>query len=88
MEQNKMQSDQECLSVRNLTVEYTSEGDIVHAVNNVSFDLKKGHTIGLVGETGAGKTTIAKALLRILPDYSARVKSGEAWMDGKNLRCV
>lgn len=85
MEKKIYNSEQECLSVKNLTVEYSSEGDIVHAVSNVSFDLKKGHTLGLVGETGAGKTTIAKALLRILPDYSAKVRSGEVWMDGRNL---
>lgn len=78
-------SEQEFLSVKNLTIEYTSEGDIVHAVSNVSFDLKRGHTLGLVGETGAGKTTIAKALLRILPDYSAKVRSGQVIMDGSNL---
>ena len=55
------------LSVKNLSVEYTSEGEVIHAVNNVSFELEKGKTIGLVGETGAGKTSIARAILRILP---------------------
>lgn len=65
------------LSVRHLTVEYTSEGEVIHAVNDVSFELEKGKTIGLVGETGAGKTSIAKAILRILPEPPARVKSGE-----------
>ena len=55
------------LSVKNLTVEYTSEGEVIHAVNNVSFELEKGKTIGLVGETGAGKTSIARAILRDAP---------------------
>ena len=59
------------LEVRDLVVEYTSEGQVVHAVNGVSFTLEKGRTLALAGETGAGKTTIAKTILRILPDYSA-----------------
>ena len=78
----------ELLSVRNLTVEYSSEGEIIHAVNNVSFDLEKGKTLGLVGETGAGKTTIAKALMRILPEYSATVKSGEIMFEGADLQQI
>jgi peptide/nickel transport system ATP-binding protein len=53
------------LSVKDLIVEYKSEGGIIHAVNGVSFEIKKGETVGLVGETGAGKTTIAKSILRI-----------------------
>ena len=56
------------LSVKDLVVEYMSEGQVVHAVNGVSLTLERGTTLGLVGETGAGKTTIAKSILRILPD--------------------
>jgi peptide/nickel transport system ATP-binding protein len=78
-------STQEFLSVRNLTVEYTSGKEVIQAVNGVSFDLKRGETLGLVGETGAGKTTIAKSILRILPDPPARVKGGEIWFDGQDL---
>ncbi|MGN0972771.1 MAG: ATP-binding cassette domain-containing protein, partial [Aristaeellaceae bacterium] len=73
------------LSVRDLTVEYTSDGAVVHAVNGVSFDLEKGKTIGLVGETGAGKTTIAKSILRVLPEPQATVRQGEILLDGQNL---
>ncbi len=73
------------LSVKDLVVEYTSGKDVIHAVNGVSFDLARGETLGLVGETGAGKTTIAKAILRILPDPPARVKNGEIRFDGENL---
>ena len=65
------------LSVRDLNVVYTSGKKIVHAVNGVSFDMKKGETLGLVGETGAGKTTIAKSILRILPHPPAKVLGGE-----------
>jgi len=73
------------LAVRDLKVEYTSDGQIIHAVNGVSFDLNKGRTLGLVGETGAGKTTIAKAILRILPDRAAHIRSGEVFVDGQDL---
>ena len=61
------------LSIRDLVVEYSSGGEIVQAVNGVDLDLNKGETIGLVGETGAGKTTIAKAILRILPTPPAKI---------------
>ena len=80
-----MANQEMLLSVRNLTVEYTSEGEVIHAVNDVSFDLEKGKTIGLVGETGAGKTSIARAILRILPEPPARVPAGEIMFEGRDL---
>lgn len=70
------------LEVRNLVVEYFSKESVVHAVNGVSLSLSKGQTLGLVGETGAGKTTIAKSILRILPDVGARMVSGNIFLDG------
>ena len=73
------------LSVKNLVVEYTSDGQKIQAVNGVSFDLEKGKTLGLVGETGAGKTTIAKTILRILPDRAAFVRGGEVLVNGEDL---
>lgn len=73
------------IEVKNLKVHYTSEGKEIHAVNNVSFSLQKGETLGLVGETGAGKTTIAKSILRILPEPPARVDSGEILLEGIDL---
>lgn len=77
--------NQTFLSVKDLNVIYTSGKKIVHAVNGVSFSMKKGETLGLVGETGAGKTTIAKAILRILPDPPARLEGGEIVLDDVNL---
>ncbi len=72
------------LSVQNLFVEYRSEGKTVHAVNGVSFNLDDGQTLGLVGETGAGKTSIAKAILRILPDHSTQRAEGTVMLDGQD----
>ena len=73
------------LDIKDLVVEYISNGEVVHAVNGVSLSLEKGKTLGLVGETGAGKTTIAKSILRILPDVGSRIKDGEIWLDGENV---
>ena len=62
------QKGDELLKVNNLVVEYTSGGNVVHAVNDVSFEIRRGESLGIVGESGCGKSTIAKAILRILPD--------------------
>lgn len=71
--------------LRNLTVKYHSGNSIVHAVNDVSLCLNAGETLGLVGETGAGKTTIAKSILRILPENSVESVEGEVLFEGKNI---
>ncbi|MBQ6125999.1 MAG: ABC transporter ATP-binding protein [Erysipelotrichaceae bacterium] len=73
------------LEVSNLVVEYTSDGEVIHAVNDVSFELKEGKTLGLVGETGAGKTTIVKSIIDILPDPPARIKQGTINYNGKEI---
>ncbi|MGC6177062.1 ABC transporter ATP-binding protein [Lacrimispora sp. 38-1] len=73
------------LSIKDLKVEYKSDGQIVHAVNDVSLQLERGKTLGLVGETGAGKTTIAKSILRILPDVGSHIANGEIYLEGENL---
>jgi peptide/nickel transport system ATP-binding protein len=73
------------LSIRDLTAEYVTKYETVQAVNGVSLDLSKGQTLGLVGETGAGKTTIARAVMRILQSPPAVVRSGEIFLDGVDL---
>ena len=80
-----MANNNEFLEVKNLVVEYKSDGQIVHAVNGVNLKLGKGRTLGLVGETGAGKTTIAKSILRILPDVGCKIQGGEVYLNGKDL---
>ena len=83
--ENKTKNDEKFFSVEDLKIEYTSGGEAIHAVNGVSFELDKGSTIGLVGETGAGKTSRAKAILRILPDHATRAVSGNVFFEGKDL---
>ncbi len=81
-EKNKANS---FLSVKDLVVEYTADRQIIQAVNGVSFELTKGSTLGLVGETGAGKTTIAKTIMQILPESPSRIRSGEVRLEGRDL---
>ena len=73
------------LEVKNLTVQYVTSQETVYAVNDVSLTLEKGKILGLVGETGAGKTTIARAILGVLPVPPAQLKSGEIILEGRNL---
>lgn len=73
------------LEVSDLVVEYDTDESVVHAVNHVSFRLGKGETLGLAGETGAGKTTIAKSILRILPDPPSKVRGGKVVFEGTDL---
>ncbi|MFR3589356.1 ABC transporter ATP-binding protein [Eisenbergiella massiliensis] len=85
---NKFSDDNVLLSIKNLTVEYRTEDGIVQAVNGVSLQVHKGETLGLVGETGAGKTTIAKAIMRILPNPPAKVVGGEIFFDRKDINLL
>jgi peptide/nickel transport system ATP-binding protein len=73
------------LAIRGLAVEYHTDDAVIHAVNGINLDVKKGETIGLVGETGAGKTTVAKSILRILPSPQAKLVSGEILYEGEDL---
>ena len=73
------------LEVKDLKVIYTQNRKTVNAVNGVSFELEKGKTIGIVGETGAGKTTIAKSIMRILPDVAAKITAGQILIEGEDI---
>ncbi|MCD8103449.1 MAG: ATP-binding cassette domain-containing protein [Lachnospiraceae bacterium] len=77
--------NEKLLDIKDLSLIYTSEGSIVHAVNKISLSLEKEQTLGLVGETGAGKTSIAKAILSILPSHSSRITGGEILFEGRNI---
>lgn len=65
------------LEIKDLVVKYHTDDAVIHAVNGVNLTVKKGETIGLVGETGAGKTTIARSILRILQTPPAKIWGGE-----------
>ena len=78
-------ANEKLLEIKNLTVHYQSYDATVHAVENLNLSLGNGETLGLVGETGAGKTTTVKSIMRILPTPPARVVSGEIFFEGQDL---
>ncbi len=77
--------DKKVLEIQDLTVEYITHDEIIHAVTNLSLTIKQNKTIGLVGETGAGKTTTAKAIMRLIPDPPGIIKSGKVVLEGKDI---
>lgn len=80
-----MKKDDILLNIKDLEVTYDTEEGIVRAVNNISFDVYKGKTLGIVGETGAGKTTTAMSILRLLPDRTGNIRNGSINYNGNNL---
>ncbi|MBT8132241.1 MAG: ABC transporter ATP-binding protein, partial [Gammaproteobacteria bacterium] len=73
------------LSVRNLSIEFKTERGLVRAVDDVSFDVAPGETLGVVGESGCGKTVTALTLLRLIPSPPGRIVSGSINFDGRDL---
>lgn len=73
------------LNVENLVIHYETDEEVVEAVNNISFRLKKEEVLGLVGETGAGKTTTALGIMGLLPPKVGHVIQGKIELDGENL---
>jgi oligopeptide/dipeptide ABC transporter ATP-binding protein len=76
--------DAPLLSVEDLRVHFWTGGGTVHAVNGISFDIGPGETLGIVGESGCGKSVTALALLGLLP-RAGRVRSGSATFDSRDL---
>lgn len=76
------------LSVRNLCTEFTVESGTVRVLDGVSFDVPKGKTLGIVGESGCGKSVTAASIMGLLPRPHGQVVSGEILYDGKNLATI
>ncbi len=72
------------LDIRDLTVHYVLEDDCVEAVNDISIQLKRGRILGLVGETGAGKTSTALAIQNLIPSPPGVIKSGSVMLNGRD----
>ena len=77
--------DKKLLEIKDLCVEYRTEDEVVRAVNNLNLELRYGESLGLVGETGAGKTTTALSVLRLVPDPPGVITQGEICFEGENI---
>ena len=84
-EEHKTSDVEEILNIKDLVVDYETEDGIIHAVNGVSLTLGKERTLGLVGETGAGKTTTALSILNLIPNPPGVIKNGEILLNGKDV---
>ena len=73
------------LEIKNLSIQYETVDGIVQAVNNVDLHIKTGTSLGLVGETGAGKTTLAKGIVKLIHCPPGRYVSGGIFFDGQDL---
>ena len=72
------------LEVKNLSIDYITQEGNLNVVNDISFDLKQGESLGLVGESGCGKTTLAKTIMRLLPDNGV-ISGGEIIFKGEDI---
>ena len=73
------------LDVKNLHVHYVTDDATAKAVNGIDFQVKEGEALGLVGETGAGKTTTALSIMQLIPDPPGIIVDGEIYFEGKNV---
>ena len=73
------------LEVKDLRVHFHTLEGTVKAVNGVSFALNKGETLGLVGESGCGKSVTAHSIIRLIPDPPGKIEGGDIFFDGQNL---
>lgn len=79
------QAPEALLDIRGLRVEYHTDEDVVYAVNGLDLTIGKGESLGLVGETGAGKTTTALSVLRLIADPPGKIMGGEIWFEGEDM---
>jgi len=73
------------LSIKNLAVEFTTDDGVVHAVDDITYDVFPGETLGIVGESGSGKSVSTLSILGLIPQPPGRVVSGTAMFKGKDL---
>ncbi len=81
----QLNNNGQILEIKDLKVVYKTDLEVVEAVNGISFKIDKGKTCGLVGETGAGKTTTALSILGLLPERTGKVLDGEIIFEGRNI---
>ena len=81
-----MSNENQCIAeIKDLVVHYDTENGLVQAVNGLNLSLRRREALGLVGETGAGKTPAALAIMRMVPDPPGKIVSGSILLDGKSI---
>lgn len=78
-------ADKPLLEVKDLVIHYETDDGVVKALNGVNIHIGVGETLGLVGETGAGKTTLAKGIMRLIPNPPGKILGGEVVFEGQDL---
>ena len=73
------------LDVKNLNIVYSTSDGVVYALNDANLQIKRGETLGLVGETGAGKTTLARGIMRLIPHPPGEIRSGEIMYEDQDI---
>ncbi|MGQ9493213.1 MAG: ABC transporter ATP-binding protein [Anaerolineae bacterium] len=73
------------LQVKGLKTQFFTQDGVVNAVNGIDFDLNEGETLGIVGESGCGKSVSVLSLMRLVPSPPGRIVGGEAWFQGRDL---
>lgn len=81
----KLEGYMSLLKIKNLSIQYKTDGEVFHAVNGIDLTIESGECFGLVGETGAGKTTTARGILRLIPDPPGKITDGEIFFKGEDL---
>ena len=77
--------EEKFFEIRDLSVTYSSDEATVYAVDNLNLEIREGESLGLVGETGAGKTTTALSILRLLPERVGKIISGSILFNGMDI---
>src|SRR5690606_18587301 len=78
-------TDEPLLSLQNLQVQFQTRRGVVRAVDGVSYAVNRGETLGVVGESGCGKSVTAMSLLRLIPEPPGRIVAGSAMFEGRDL---
>ncbi len=83
-----MSSDGNLLEVKNLRTYFETDDGVVKAVDGISFELKRGQTLGIVGESGSGKSVTNLSIIRLIPDPPGKIVSGEVIFNGNDLLLI
>src|SRR5512146_1529112 len=76
------------LEVKNLKTQFFTQDGVVHAVNGISYTVDEGETVGIVGESGCGKSVGVMSLIRLIPSPPGKIVGGEVLFEGRDLAKV